>query len=139
MPYFFICPIYVLLVLGLLGLAVGVRFTSKYRGYTSHIVFGAIGTFPGFFLGNAMFWALFLGLVWLLKKVPMELSGDVIKTAAAFGLAGLFVGGLALANAVGFVGGFLSGFWLRKYMNKKVGAVSGGNSGAGSSVSELNR
>jgi hypothetical protein len=120
MPYFFICPIYVLLVLGLLALAVGVRFTDKYRNYSGHIIFGVIGTFPGFVLGNVIFWALFVGSVLLLKKAPIDFSGDVTKTAAALGLAGLFLGGLALANVVGCLGGFLVGFLFRSRTKKKL-------------------
>jgi hypothetical protein len=113
MPYFVICPIYaVLVVMGLL-LGLGLLFFARTRRFSGFILSGTVGTFPGFVVGNLLFWAIFVGIAMLLK-IPIEHFKDsqVVGGVAGILLIIVLVGGLAVANILGCGSGFLVGCWL---------------------------
>jgi hypothetical protein len=118
MPYFFICPLYALLLLCLFTLAVVARFVPRFRNYSSYLAIGAVGTIPGFVIGNALFWLCVVGAAIVLKK-PLDHLDGVFKTGAAFGFVAVFLAGLVMANVGGCAIGFLFGLWLRRKLRKK--------------------
>jgi hypothetical protein len=113
MPYFIICPIYAVMFLGLLLLAGVLAFTKQFRRWSSYLVAGALGTLPGFIIGNVLFWLIAWGFFTVLQKPLQQVSSDVVNGAAAMGLVIVFVGGLGLANVAGCAAGFLGGIWIR--------------------------
>ena len=113
MPYFFIGPLYVMLLVGLLVFALIARCIPRLQPYSGDLAVGALGTVPGFIIGNAVFWAVVVGAALLLKK-PLDHATGAWKAGAAFGFAALFVTGLVLANLAGCAVGFLGGVWIRR-------------------------
>ena len=117
MPYFFICPIYLLLVLCLGTISIAAFFTPRFRHLSLPIAIGTIGTFPGLIIANVLFWVCFIGIAFILKQPFAQVEG-ALQTGKAIGLAILFVIGLAAANLGGCVLGFISGLWLRQKIKK---------------------
>ena len=113
MPYFVICPIYAVLVVGGLILGLGLLCFARLRRYAGFILCGTAGTFPGFLIGNLLFWVAFIGLA-LLLKIPVDRFGDsdFIKVIGGWFLIVVMIGGLAIANILGCGLGFLFGCWL---------------------------
>jgi len=109
MLYFIIFPIYALLFMGFLLLSVIVLFIKPLRQWSSYLVFGALGTLPGFVIGNILFWLIVWGLLSLLHESAQEITSDIAKAVAII----CFVGGLAVTNIVGCTAGFLGGIRLR--------------------------
>jgi hypothetical protein len=134
MPYFIIFPIYVVLVvLGLL-LGLGLLFIPRLRQYSGIVISGTIGTFPGFAIGNLLFWVIFIGIARILN-IPIEHFKDsqAIVGSASIVLLIALIGGLAGANILGCGAGFIAGSWLfvkirKKFSNKPLQptASSGG-------------
>jgi hypothetical protein len=94
MPYFVICPIYAVLVAAGLLPGLGLLCFARTRRYSGFVLCGTVGTFPGFVLGNLLFWAVFFGIAVLLK-IPVEhfqSSHLVIGTAGIFLIIVLIVG-----------------------------------------------
>jgi ABC-type antimicrobial peptide transport system permease subunit len=125
MPYFIICPVYALLVIALLLVATVLFFFKKFRFLSSYILCGTIGTFPGFVIGNVVFWLIVAGVATLLQKPMQQVTSDLAKGVAAGGFILLFIGGLALANISGFVAGFFGGIWLRWKFSKRKSKMTG--------------
>ena len=124
MPYFVICPIYAVLVAGGLLLGLGLLCFAQTRRYSGFALCGTAGTFPGFVLGNLLFWAVFIGIAAFLR-IPLEHFKDssfVMYPAAIFLIIVLIVG-LAVANILGCGSGFLAGCWvfakIRRRFSKK--------------------
>ena len=124
MPYFVICPIYAVLVASGLLLGLGLLCFARTRRYSGFVLCGTALTFPGFVLGNLLFWGVFVRIAVLLK-IPVEHfqnSHLVVGTAGIFLIIVLIVG-LAVANVRGCSSGFLVGCWLfakiRKRLSKK--------------------
>lgn len=118
MPYFFILPVYVLVLLGLLALALVARFVPRLRDYSSYIALGAIGTIPGFIVGNALLWGCIVALAVILKK-PLDHVDGALRAGASIGFALGIVVGIVVANIGGCVVGFLSGIWLGRILKRK--------------------
>jgi hypothetical protein len=119
MPYFIICPIYAAMFVGMLLLAVALAYTKQFRSCSSYLVAGALGTFPGFIIGNVLFWLVAWGLLTLLQKPLQQVNSDIANGAAAVGLVVSFVGGLAVANVAGCAVGFLAGIWIRSKFRRQ--------------------
>lgn len=112
MPYFFILPIYAILVAAGLLLGLGFLCFERTRAFSGFILSGTFGTFPGFVIGNILFWAVFVGIAMLLK-IPVEhfKDSDVVGGIAGLILLIVMVGGLVLANILGCISGFFAGCW----------------------------
>jgi len=113
MPYFFIFPIYAILLAGGLLLGLGFLCFARTRPAAGFVLSGTFGTFPGFVIGNVLFWAVFVGATMLLK-IPVEhfKDSDLAGVIAGIILIALMVGGLALANVLGCILGFFAGCWI---------------------------
>lgn len=113
MPYFIICPIYAAIFVGLLLLAGVLAFTKQFRRWSSYLVAGALGTLPGFIVGNVMFWLAAIGVMAVLRK-PLDLvESELGSGTATVGLILFLGGGLVFANIAFCALGFMGGFWLR--------------------------
>ncbi len=119
MPYFFIFPAYLLLFIGLLAVSLVFWFIRELRRWSSYIFWGALGTLPGFILGNVLFWLVAWGLLTLGQKSAPEISSDIAKGVATATVIIAFVGGLVIANVGGCVVGFCGGLWLRALFRKR--------------------
>ncbi|WP_084444335.1 hypothetical protein [Hymenobacter roseosalivarius] len=106
MPYFFILPIFVLWLVGLLMAAVAVRFSASFRPWSIYLVAVAIGSIPGFLLGNIALFVGALGVAKLLAllSLPRILQPLQMLTTAATIFIGPFV-----ASAIGSLVGSLLG------------------------------
>jgi hypothetical protein len=114
MPYFFIVPAYVLLVVGMTVLAVVARFVPRLRPTSGYVAGGAVGTLPGFVVANVLISIAGLLPVWAAQHVSLpEWLHNVLKVfVAAVLLIGPFVASL-LGVALGFAGGICY-VWLRR-------------------------
>lgn len=122
MPYFFICPIYALLFAGLMPVSLVLCFIKHLRHWSSYIVCGALGTFPGVVLGNVVFWVHALGFLILVKKPVQYITSDIADNVAPFAIVLFLVGGFAVTNIGGCAAGFFGGVWIRsKYGRKNAG------------------
>ncbi len=119
MPYFIICPIYALLFAGLMVLSVVLLFIKRLCRWSSYVAVGALGTFPGFILGNVIFWVITWGLLTILHKPMQQITSDIANGVAAIAVVIFFVGGLAVANIGGCAAGFLGGVWIRSRFRRK--------------------
>ena len=119
MPYFIICPIYALIFVGLLLASAVLLFIKPLRRWSSYLAVGALGTFPGFILGNVIFWLVAWGLLTILQKPVLQLTSDITNGVAAVATVFFFVGGLAVANIGGCAAGFLGGVWIRSKFKRK--------------------
>ena len=119
MPYFIICPIYALLFVGLMLASLALLFIKRWRHWSSYVACGALGTFPGFVLGNASFWLVVWGLLTLVQKPVQQITSDIANGVAAVATVIFFVGGLAIANIGGCAAGFLGGVWMRSRFRGK--------------------
>jgi hypothetical protein len=118
MPYFIICPIYAVLFVGLLFVSCVLLFIKPLRRWSSYLAVGAVGTLPGFILGNVIFWLVTWGLLTIAHKPLQQLSSDIANGVAAVVVVVFFVGGLAIANIGGCVVGFFGGVWLRAKLRR---------------------
>lgn len=109
MPYFFIIPAYVLLLLVLGISAVVLGAGAGERRVAGRIFAGMAGTVPGMIAAN--------GVVTLAGIAPLWVAGQVSPpewlSLALSGLAMvcLFIGPF-VASAIGVIAGFLCGWWL---------------------------
>ena len=120
--YFFICPIYALLFAGLMPVSLVLCFIKHLRQWSSYVACGALGTFPGFVLGNIVFWLVALGVLTLVQKSVQHITSDIADDVAPFAIVLFLVGGLAVTNIGGCAAGFFGGVWIRsKYGRKNAG------------------
>jgi len=119
MPYFFILPIYALLFGGLLMVSIALCFTKRFKHWSSYIAIGALGTFPGFIIGNILFWLVTWGLLTLFHKPMQQMTSDIAHGVETVAVVIFFIGGLSLANIGGCIAGFLGGVWIRSKFSKK--------------------
>jgi len=120
MPYFIICPIYALLFVGLMLASAVLLFIKPLRRWSSYLAAAALGTFPGFILGNVIFWLVAWGSLTILQKPRQQFTSDIATDVTALATLIFFVGGLAVANIGGVTAGFFGGVWIRsKFMRKK--------------------
>jgi len=113
MPYFFIVPAYLLLLL-ILGIAAVVLRSGGNSGPASgYILAGMVGTIPGIIAANVLVTLAGLLPLWIAAKVsPPEWMMQVLSVLA---VACLFIGPF-VASAIGVIAGFLCGIlvaWKR--------------------------
>lgn len=119
MPYFFILPVYFALFAGLLVISTLVRLWPAFRGISSYLFYGALGTFPGLLAGNFLFWSGLLGFVMLFRHVPIEHAGEAVRNTVAVGFLAAAGIGLAIANCAGCASGFVAGLWWRARRDRR--------------------
>ena len=127
MPYFFILPAYVLLLVALTGAAIVTRFMPRFQPASGYIVGGMIGTLVGFIFINVMVVAAGVLPVWLAQKGSFpDWVQQVIKIfVAAALLIGPFIG-----SAIGVLFGFCAGLYFvhrrRRMQANKITAYNAG-------------
>ena len=109
MPYFFIVPAYLLLLL-VLGIAAVVLRSGGNSGRASgFILAGMVGTLPGIIAANVV--------VTLAGLLPLWIAGNVSppegvrQLLSALALLCLFIGPF-VASVIGVIAGFLCGVWF---------------------------
>ncbi len=100
-------------------ISLALLFIKPLRHWSSYIACGALGTFPGFFLGNVIFWLVAWGLLTLLQKPVQQFTSDIAKGVVAVSVLITFFGGLAIANIGGCTAGFIGGIWIRSKFRRK--------------------
>ena len=112
MPYFFILPIFVLWLVGLIVGAVAVRYSASLRPLSAYLFAVAIGSIPGFLLGNIVLFIGALGVAKLLALISLPRILQPLQTLTA--TATIFIGPF-VASAIGGLIGSLLGIiavWL---------------------------
>ena len=109
MPYFFILPAYVALLIGLIGVAVVARFVPRFQPVSGYIVGGTIGTLIGFVIANVVVVLAGVAPAWLAQKFtfPAWLHQVSQYFVAAMLLIGPFIG-----SAIGVLLGFAVGLYF---------------------------
>lgn len=115
MPYFFILPAYVLLLLVLGIAAIVTRMNVPWRPASGYIIGGMIGTVPGFIAANL--------LITLAGILPTVIADHFSLPDGLKQVCGVFAGvalllGPFVASAVGVVLGFLAGCWLVRWRGR---------------------
>lgn len=109
MPYFFIVPAYILLLM-VLGIAAFVaRMNPGLRGSSAYIAAGTVGTLPGMIIANVL--VTLAGILPALIADRFSLPEGLQQICSVFAGVALLLGPL-VASAAGVVLGFLGGCWV---------------------------
>jgi hypothetical protein len=125
MPYFFILPAYLVLLLILSLIAGLVRLLPRLRWASGYLAGGIIGTIPGFIGANILVTISAFLPVWVSQKASF--SQGVVETARIFTFAVLFIGPF-LASVIGTGFGFAAGLFfvmVRRRARRSAGALAG--------------
>lgn len=112
MPYFVILPVYVMAVAVLAVIALALVCFERHRRKGLMMLAGTFGTFPGFVVGNLLFWLVIVGIAAIVKTPFDKLSSDLVNGVVGVGLAIFVVVGLAVANIIGCLAGFFGMIWI---------------------------
>lgn len=109
MPYFFILPAYVVVLLGLIVMAVAARFIPRFQPASGCIIGGAVGSLIGFLFFNAL--VIFLGVApaWLAERFTFP---DWLQTASKYFIAAALLVGPFIGSAIGVLLGFAAGIFV---------------------------
>jgi hypothetical protein len=119
MPYFFILPVYFVAFAGLLVISAMVRLWPTFRGISSYLFYGALGTLPGLLAGNFFFWSALLLFTVLFRQVPIAQAGEIVRNTVAVGFLAAAGIGLVIANCAGCASGFVAGLWWRARRDRR--------------------
>ena len=72
MPHFIILPLYALLLLGLIVVAIMARSVPRASGASGYLMAGAVGTVPGFLVANVLNAVAGLLPVWADQRIAMR-------------------------------------------------------------------
>ncbi|QIL77194.1 hypothetical protein [Hymenobacter sp. HDW8] len=114
MPYFFILSIFVLWLVGLLVGAVIVRYSARLRPLSTYLIAVAIGSVPGFLLGNV---ALLVGALGVAKLLTLFSLPRILQPLQTLGAAATIFIGPFIASAIGILLGAFLGIvvaWRRQ-------------------------
>ncbi len=109
MPYFFILPVYVALLLGLIGAAVVARFVPRFQSASGYIFGGAIGSLVGFLLVNVAVILVGATPAWLAQRFTFP---DWLQQTSKFFVATTLFIGPFIGSAIGALLGFAAGFYI---------------------------
>jgi hypothetical protein len=109
MPYFFILPAYIILLLGLFGAAVATRFMPRFHSASGYIFGGALGSLVGFLLVNAAVILAGVAPAWLAQR--FNFPNWLLQTSKFFVAAMLLIGPF-IGSAIGVLLGFAAGFFI---------------------------
>ncbi|MGH8004347.1 MAG: hypothetical protein ACRECJ_06460 [Limisphaerales bacterium] len=109
MPYFFIFPAYIVLLVVFATTAIVVRCIPRFRMLSGYIVGGAVGTLIGFALINIFIWIAGLVPVWMSQKVAFP---DWLKPVIPVYIAVVLLIGPFIGSAIGVLFGFAAGVYF---------------------------
>ncbi len=109
MPYFFILPAYVLLLVVLLGAAIAARFVPRFRQASGYIVGGTVGTLVGFIFINAVVIVVGVLPAWLAQKISFP---DWLQQGSKIVVARTLLIGPFIGSAIGVLLGFSAGLYF---------------------------
>jgi hypothetical protein len=109
MPYFFILPAYVLLLIALVVVAIITRFVPRFRPASGYIIGGTIGTLFGFIIINAFVWIVGLFPAWLNQKTSFP---DWLQQVSKVFVAATLLIGPFIGSAIGVFLGFAVGLYF---------------------------
>jgi hypothetical protein len=115
MPYFFILPAYLVLLIGLIAAAVTVRFVPRLKHLRGCVLGGALGTLIGFAIVNVIVVLAGVAPAWLAQKITFP---NWLQQVSKFFVAAILLIGPFIGSGVGVLFGFAIGFyWV--YSRKK--------------------
>jgi hypothetical protein len=109
MPYFFILPAYLVLLIGLIGGAVVVRFMPRLKHLSGSLLGGALGTMIGFAVINVIVVLAGVAPAWYAQKFTFP---NWLQQTSKFFVAATLLIGPFIGSAVGVLFGFAIGFYL---------------------------
>jgi len=109
MPYFFILPAYVALLMALVCAAIVALFVPRFRQASGYIFAGALGTSFGFLIINVFVWVVGLFPVWLNQKVSLS---DWVRHIFQLFVAATLLIGPFVGSAIGVLLGFAAGVYF---------------------------
>src|SRR5580692_9024393 len=109
MPYFFILPAYFVVLIGLIGAAVTVRFVPRLKHLSGYLLGGALGTMIGFAVINVIVVLSGVAPAWLAQKFTFP---NWLQQASKFFVAATLLIGPFIGSVVGVLFGFAIGFYL---------------------------
>src|ERR1035441_3506413 len=98
MPYFFILPAYVALLVGLIGVAVVARFVPRFQPASGYIVGGTVGTLVGFIFINVVVIVVGVLPAWLAQKISFP---DWLQQVSKIFVAAALLIGPFIGSAIG--------------------------------------
>ena len=109
MPYFFILPAYVALLMALVCAAIVAHFVPRLRQASGYIFAGAVGTLFGFVIINVFVWIVGLFPAWLNQKVSLS---DWLRHLFQLFVAATLLIGPFIGSAIGVLLGFPAGIYF---------------------------
>jgi hypothetical protein len=109
MPYFFIIPAYLALLIGLVVAAIIARFIPRFQPASRYILAGAIGTLAGFLIINLIVFFAGMAPVWLAEKISFP---DWLHEGSKYFVAATLLIGPFVGSAVGVLVGFVAGLYF---------------------------
>ena len=116
MPYFFILPAYILLLIILIAGAIACRFFPRLRSTTNYLLAGAVGTLVGFVVLNLITFLMGMMPVWLAQTITFP---DWLQQPSKIFVAGVLLIGPFIASGVGILVGFAGGFYLARKKSRR--------------------
>ena len=109
MPYFFILPAYIVLLIGLIGAAVVARFVPRFQSASGYLFAGAVGTVLGFVIINVLVWIVGLFPAWVNQKVSLP---EWLQHASMYFVAAALLIGPFIGSVIGVLLGFAAGLYF---------------------------
>ena len=106
MPYFFIIPAYLALLIGLVAAAIVARFIPRFQPASRYILAGAIGTLAGFLIINFTVFVAGMASVWLAEKITLP---DWLHEVSKYFVAATLLIGPFVGSVAGVLLGFIAG------------------------------
>jgi hypothetical protein len=115
MPYFFIIPAYLALLIGLVAAAIMARFIPRFQPASRYILAGAIGTLAGFIIINLIVFLAGMSPVWLAEKITFP---DWLHQVSKYFVVATLLIGPFVGSAVGVLVGFVAGLYFVRRRNR---------------------
>jgi len=109
MPYFFILPAYIVFLIGLIAVAVIVRFIPRFQRASGYIIGGAIGTLIGLVIINVIVILAGVAPAWLAERFTLP---DWLQKASKYFVAATLLIGPFIGSAVGVFLRFAVGIYF---------------------------
>ena len=109
MPYYFILPAFMALIIILLLMAIVFMFIPRFRPLSKYIFSGTAGSFIGFIIFNVAIWI----CIWLMMRFEenINLPSWLNHIYGLFMAGTLFIGPFVV-SAIGVIIGFISGLYF---------------------------
>lgn len=109
MPYFFIIPAYIALLIGLIVAAIGARFIPRFQPLSGYIVGSTIGTLVGFVIANILVVLTGVAPAWFAQKFTIP---DWFQHVSQFFVVSMLFIGPFIGSAIGVLFGFAAGLYF---------------------------